>query len=122
MALAPSPNDGGKYLAAATDTSRNIIFESGTPRQIRNLYGHQNDGFSQPKIAWSSNGQYLFGNTQDDSGICVWDIASSSIVKRLDESCNGHKGTVRDMFSSSFSDTVVTVSYDKSAKVWLNAM
>jgi len=114
MALVPH----GKYLAAATDSSRNIIFEAHSSRQIRNLYGHQNDAYSQPKIAWSSSGQYLLGNTQVDGSVCVWDIASTKLIRQL----NDHQGTVRDLFSSPHSDTLVTVSYDKSAKVWLNAM
>ena len=37
MHLVPSPD--GKYLAAATDTSRNIIFEAGSSKIVRNLYG-----------------------------------------------------------------------------------
>mmetsp|Transcript_60458 Transcript_60458/g.179117 ORF Transcript_60458/g.179117 Transcript_60458/m.179117 type:complete len:300 (-) Transcript_60458:161-1060(-) len=84
--------------------------------------GHKNDGFSQPKIAWSQTGQYLFGNTQEDSSICVWDIASSSIVKRIDRSTGGHSGQIRDMFGSPTSDTIVTASYDKTVKVWLCTM
>jgi WD40 repeat protein len=116
MSLHPSPIEGGKYLAAATDTSRNIIFEAGTHRQIRNLYGHQNDSYSNAKVAWSSNGQYLFGNTQEDSSICVWDVASSAIVRRSP----GHEGSIRDIFSSAYSDTLATVSFDKTVKIWLN--
>mmetsp|Transcript_5769 Transcript_5769/g.12693 ORF Transcript_5769/g.12693 Transcript_5769/m.12693 type:complete len:452 (+) Transcript_5769:74-1429(+) len=120
LSLMPSPN--GEYLAAATDTSRNIILKSGTDRIVRNLYGHKNDGFSNPKIAWSSNGQYLYGNSQDENCVCVWDIASSSIVKRLDGSAGGHDGFVRDIFSSSNTDTVASVSFDKAAKIWLRDM
>mmetsp|Transcript_7125 Transcript_7125/g.10538 ORF Transcript_7125/g.10538 Transcript_7125/m.10538 type:complete len:457 (-) Transcript_7125:595-1965(-) len=125
MDLAPSPD--GKYIAAATDTSRQIILESSSSRQIRNLYGHKNDGFSQPKLAWSTNGQYILGNTQEDNSICVWDIASSSIVKRLnDKTCNSgggaHTGQIRDLYSSSTSNTFVTASYDKTVKVWLQGM
>lgn len=123
MDLVPSPG-GGKYLAAATDTNRNIILQSGSPKQLRNLYGHKNDSYSQPKIGWSSNGQYLYGNTQDDTSICVWDISSSSIVKRLGQEPNssGHTGQIRDIYSSRYSDTLATVSYDKTAKIWLPAM
>lgn len=55
LSIQPSPK-GGKYLALATDMSRNIIMQTGTDRIIRNLYGHKNDGFSNPKIAWSGNG------------------------------------------------------------------
>ena len=116
MHLSLSPN--GKYLCAATDTSRNIILEVGTDNIIRDLYGHKNDGFSQPRIAWSSNGQYIYGNTQEDSSICVWDIASAKMVKML----KGHSGQLRDITSSRGSDTVVTCSYDKTVKIWLNEM
>ncbi|KAL7518244.1 hypothetical protein ACHAWX_003092 [Stephanocyclus meneghinianus] len=121
LSLCPSPN-GGKYLALATDCSRNIIMETGTSRIVRNLYGHKNDGYSNPKIAWSSSGQYLYGNSQDENCVCVWDIASSSIVKKLDEGNGGHTGLVRDIYSSQNSDTVVTVSFDRSARVWLRDM
>lgn len=62
--------------------------------------------------------KYLYGNSQEENCICVWDIASSSIVKKLD----GHTGLVRDIYSSGNSDTVTSVSFDRSAKVWLREM
>jgi WD40 repeat protein len=116
MDLSLSPN--GKYLCAATDASRNIIIEVGTDNIIRDLYGHKNDPFSQPRIAWSSNGQYIFGNSQEDNSICVWDVASTKIIQRLQH----HSSQVRDIFGSKESDTLVTASYDKTCTVWLNAM
>mmetsp|Transcript_3274 Transcript_3274/g.7772 ORF Transcript_3274/g.7772 Transcript_3274/m.7772 type:complete len:429 (+) Transcript_3274:88-1374(+) len=102
------------YLALATDSSRNIIMDWRSSNQVRNLYGHKNDSYSQPKLAWSKNGQYLYGNSQHESTICVWDIASSSIVERLE----GHSNTIRDMYSSSTSDTLVTTSFDKKTQFW----
>jgi WD40 repeat protein len=116
MDMAVSPN--GKYIAMATDTSRNIVIDAITGKQIRNLYGHANDGFSNPKIAWSRSGQYIFGNTQEDGSCCVWDVASSSIVKRL----GGHASPIRGIFSSHLSDTLVTTSFDKQTKIWLVPM
>ena len=116
MDLAVSPN--GKYLCAATDASRNIILEVGTSNIIRDLYGHKNDGFSQPRIAWSRSGKYIYGNTQEDSSVCVWDIASAKMVNKL----KSHQGQLRDIFSSQNTDTIVTSAYDKSVKVWLNEM
>jgi WD40 repeat protein len=107
---------GDSYLALATDTSRNIILDWKTGKQIRNLYGHKNDGFSQPKVAWSQNGQYLYGNSQDDPVICVWDIATSMMVDRLQ---GPHIHTIRDIFSSKFTDTLVTTSFDKKTQLWL---
>lgn len=122
LSLAPSPGNNGKYIAAATDTSRNIVLEAGSPRIVRDLYGHKNDGFSNPKIAWSNNGKYIYGNSQDENCVCVWDVASTSIVKKMDEKLGGHKGFVRDMYSSAHSDTLATISFDKSAKIWLRSM
>jgi len=112
-----SPN--GKYLCAATDSSRIIVLDASTGEIIRNLYGHKSDSYFTPRIAWSQNGQYIFGNTQEDNSICVWDIASAAIVERLDaKSSGGHTGQVRDMYSSSRSNTLITASYDKTVKVW----
>jgi len=114
MDMAMSPNN--KYIALATDKSRNIVIDSVSGKQIRNLYGHTNDGFSNPKIGWSKNGQYVFGNTQEDGSVCVWDVASAKIVKRLE----GHKNPIRSMYSSRITDTLVTTSFDKNVKIWLN--
>lgn len=118
MAVSPSNNNGQYYLALATDTSRNIVLDITVPGkapQIRNLYGHQNDAFANPKIAWSSSGQYVFGNTQEGGVVCVWDVASEEIVARLD----GHGQPVRSLCSSRTSDALVTTSFDKQIKVWL---
>lgn len=111
MDISPYEKD---YLALATDSSRNIIMDWRSSNQVRNLYGHKNDSYSQPKLAWSKNGQYLYGNSQHESVVCVWDIASSSIVERLE----GHSNTVRDMYSSSSTQTLVTTSFDKKTQFW----
>jgi len=128
MHLCASPDE--RYICAATDSSRNIILEiinpqggkAGSGTIIRDLYGHKNDGYSQPKVAWSKNGQYIFGTTQEDCSICVWDVASASIRKKLGGAgeTNGHEKQIRDIFSSKISDTLVSASFDKSVIVWLN--
>ena len=120
MHLCLSPN--GKYLCAGTDASRNIILEVKSKNIVRDLYGHKNDGFSQPKVAWSKNGKYIYGNTQEDSSIYVWDIASTKIVEKLEKAIGGHEGQIRDIFSSTVSDTVVTAAFDKTVKVWLTKL
>jgi len=106
------------YLALATDSSRNIIMDWRSGNQVRNLYGHKNDSYSQPKIATSKNGQYLYGNSQHESVVCVWDIATSSIVERLE----GHSNPIRDMYASNSSDTLVTTSFDKKTQFWTTPM
>ena len=112
MDMAVSPN--GKYLACATDASRNLILEIDTGLHVRNLYGHENDAYSNPKIAWSCNNQYILGNTQQEGAICVWDIASTQMVQKIVE----HGQTIRDLYSSSTTDTLVTTSFDKQTKLW----
>jgi WD40 repeat protein len=121
-----------KYLAAATDTSRNMILDLSTGRQIRNLYGHTNDSYSQPKVAWSSSssggggggGQYLMGNTQNEGVVCVWDIASSQIVNRLQPGNGSSRSSsttgapIRDMSTSITTHTMVTTSFDKTTRLW----
>lgn len=126
MDIAVSSNQNGthgnnSFLALATDTSRNIILDirnSHRMKQVRNLYGHTNDQFSQPKIGWSYNGQYIYGNTQHDTSLCIWDIASAKIIKEYTKEHNGHSNTIRDLYSSPYSDIVVTTSYDKQTKLW----
>jgi hypothetical protein len=60
----------------------------------------------------------MYGNSQNEAGVYVWDIASSSICKRLGE----NTGFVRDLFSSRFSDTLAIVSFDKKAIIYLRDM
>mmetsp|Transcript_19808 Transcript_19808/g.25500 ORF Transcript_19808/g.25500 Transcript_19808/m.25500 type:complete len:436 (-) Transcript_19808:107-1414(-) len=103
-----------QYLAAATDASRNIILDLKTGKVLKNLYGHSNDGFSQPKVCWSQSGQYLLGNTQDASVVCVWDIASQQIVQRLE----GHSSPIRDMCAGNTMDILVTTAFDKRTSLW----
>mmetsp|Transcript_34021 Transcript_34021/g.80105 ORF Transcript_34021/g.80105 Transcript_34021/m.80105 type:complete len:433 (+) Transcript_34021:122-1420(+) len=112
MDISPFKSD---YLALATDNSRNIIMDWRSSNQVRNLYGHKNDCYSQPKLAWSKSGQYLYGNSQHESVVCVWDIASSSIVEHLE----GHSNPVRDLFASKSTETLVTTSFDKKTHFWL---
>ena len=109
-------NDSSRYLALATDSSRNMVLDWSNKQIVRNLYGHQNDGFSTPKIAWSMNGQYVLGNTQDDSCVCVWDVSSSSIVERLQGT---HTQSIRDLYSSPTTNTLVTTSFDKVTNLWV---
>ena len=102
---------------AATDTARNFVLDARTSSKtkiVRNLYGHANDGYSQPKAVWSSNGQYVLGNTQDESVVCVWDVASQKLVEKL----SGHGAPIRDLDSSPMSDMVVTTAFDKTTRLW----
>ncbi|GKY95922.1 hypothetical protein MPSEU_000552800 [Mayamaea pseudoterrestris] len=109
--LQPSHNQ--KYLAAATDGSCNLILDAVSGRRVRSLHGHESNSYSQPKVAWSANDEYLLGNTQDSGNVVVWDIATSRIVEQLE----GHGQPVRDLMCDEH-DCLVTTSYDKNTKLW----
>lgn len=114
MDLSVSAASSHACWLAATDTARNFVLDGRSHKIVRNLYGHANDGYSQPKAVWSANGQYVLGNTQDDAVVCVWDVASQQLVDKLE----GHAAPVRDLFSSATSDVMVTTAFDKTTRLW----
>jgi WD40 repeat protein len=105
----------GQYVASATDANRNFILDVSSGKIVRNFYGHSNDGYSQPKVAWSRSGQYVLGNTTEDGSVVVWDVSSSSIADRLS---SHHTQPIRDMYASPASDALVTTSFDKMTNLW----
>eukprot|EP00935_MAST-01C_sp_MAST-1C-sp1_P000845 g845.t1 len=115
MDLALSPN--GKYVLAATDKHRHILFRPGAAEKLRNFYGHTADSFSQPRVAWDPTGKYVFSNSQKDGLVYVWDVASEKVVAKL----AGHTATVRGI-SCCVDDegqaVLASASYDKSIRLW----
>jgi len=108
----------GQFLALATDCHRHMVLDlhrAGAP-QVRNLYGHQADGFSSPVIAWSANSQYLYGSDQHQAVVWVYDVAASKIVSQLQRA---HTRPVKALFSSPRTNTLVTTSFDRETVVWL---
>ena len=115
-----SEKSGKDYLLLATDKSRNIVMDFESGKQVRNLYGHSNEDFSQPKVGFSQNCQYVLGNTQENGSLCVWDISSEKIVHRIgnEQNAEAHSSPIRDIYSSPSSNTLVTVSFDKKCNIW----
>jgi WD40 repeat protein len=107
-------NADSRFLVLATDSSRNALMDLRSHSIVRNFYGHRNDSYAQPRASFSFNGQYVYGNHQDDGSLFVWDIASSQVVAQHKH----HVQPIRDLHSSSFSNVLVTTSFDKSTNVW----
>jgi WD40 repeat protein len=105
----------------ATDAGRNFVLDPRSSRIVRNLYGHANDGYSQPKAVWGASGQYVLGNTQDDSVVCVWDVASEQLVEKLGGT-NAHTVPIRDLAASTLTEALVTTAFDKSTRLWYPSM
>lgn len=88
--------------------------------KLKDLYNANNySWFYRPRIAWSLNGQYLYGNTQDEPMIWVWDVATGDIVQQLEGS---HSQKIYDMYSSQVTDMLVTTSFDKQTNLWFAPM
>mmetsp|Transcript_32531 Transcript_32531/g.41702 ORF Transcript_32531/g.41702 Transcript_32531/m.41702 type:complete len:252 (+) Transcript_32531:2-757(+) len=112
MHLQRSPDD--KYLLAATDKSRLIVYEVGSNRHLRLFYGHTADEYFNPRAVWHQSGKYILANSQTNHEICVWCVASQNIVHRL----QGHSKLVRDISHHQTENMLLTASYDGSVKIW----
>lgn len=113
MDLQPSPT--GSHVLCFTDqkSGRMIIFRARSAGQAKNIYGTENDGFSQPRCAWSADGRYIFA-TSDDFRIWVFEVASGRNVGQL----IGHTGIVRDICYDTDLSAVVSCSFDKTVRMW----
>jgi WD40 repeat protein len=140
LQLQPSPN--GRFLAAATDANRHVIIDVSLPqasRIVQNLYDHDADAYSSPKVAWSTNGLYLYSNTQHDARLLVYEIASGRVVATLNDmattpssapnatastaavvaSLPVHVRPIKDLYSATTqTNMVVTISFDRNLVAW----
>jgi WD40 repeat protein len=103
------------YLACATDANRHIVIDIEKEVIVRNLYGHDADGYSTPRLSWSSNGQYIYCNTQHASAMVVYEVASGKIVREIKEP---HNRPIKDMCSAASTDLLVTTSFDRQTCIW----
>ncbi|CAM9261991.1 unnamed protein product, partial [Phaeothamnion confervicola] len=114
LGLTRSPADGGRYLLAATDKSRHLLFRVGHSRHVRTLHAPLADGYFQPRCVFDASGRFAVGNAQQDNALHVFCLASQREVAVL----LGHSGAVRDVHGDAASRRIVTASYDKSVRVW----
>eukprot|EP01100_Stratorugosa_tubuloviscum_P014245 TRINITY_DN7499_c0_g1_i1.p1 TRINITY_DN7499_c0_g1~~TRINITY_DN7499_c0_g1_i1.p1 ORF type:complete len:398 (-),score=154.43 TRINITY_DN7499_c0_g1_i1:24-1217(-) len=109
LALSPS----GSQLAASTDRSRIILFRTGTPVQLRNYYGAENDSYGQPRLCWHSTGKYIYATSQDNK-IYVWDAITEKIVNKL----QAHTKLPRDLCFHNQLSLLASCSFDKTIRIW----
>lgn len=113
MDLKPHPS--GTHVLCYTDqkSGRMIIFRARSAGQAKNMYGTENDGFSQPRCVWSRDGGYIYA-TSDDFRIWVFEVATGKAIAQL----AGHSGIVRDLAYDAELDAVVSCSFDKTVRIW----
>eukprot|EP01034_Spumella_vulgaris_P025000 gene25000-31403_t len=88
--LSTSPD--GKLLLIATDKSLHFVVKIGTSHRVRTLAGHCCGDYGKPSVAWDCTGGYIFCNSDEDSAVFVYSLASERVVDRLSRA---HKGIVR---------------------------
>jgi WD40 repeat protein len=111
--LSTSPD--GKLLLIATDKSLHFIVRIGTSHRVRTLAGHCCGDYGKPSVSWDCTGDYIFCNSDEDSAVFVYSLASERVVDRLSR---GHKGIVRGVACHPSKRLVLSASYDKSLVLW----
>lgn len=110
--------NSNKYLLCYTDSKagRLIVFQLGTNKHVRDIYGVSVNGLSNPRLTVDILGKYIFATSEDNS-ICVFDFKSGRLIEKL----KGHSGIIRDV---DFGHTVdgnmlITGSFDGSLRTWV---
>ena len=132
------------YLALACDNHCHLIIannhhhcygeEEGTSlssrrptqqaRIVRKLYGHVADAYSRPMVAWSCDNQYIYSNTQNDTKLCIYSLASGRLLEDdLDQESikQPHERPIKDLCSHPYQNLLVTTSFDRQTIVWAPA-
>ncbi|CAM9438856.1 unnamed protein product [Pylaiella littoralis] len=112
MSMAASAD--GRYLLAATDKNRNILWRAGSNNRVRTLMGHTADDYFQPRVQWDPSGLFSYCNSSGDHDVHVHCLASGRVVERL----KSHGGVIRDIHHDPWTQVLVTASYDKTVRVW----
>ena len=117
-------------LLVATDKHLHFLTPLHHHHRLRRFAGHNCGDYGKPRMAFAPNGQYLYGTSEGENGVCVWDVASGAVVGWLGGAVGGgHTGPVKDICCSRLShvgslDTevmVATGSIDHSVIIWTHA-
>ena len=111
MDAAVSPN--GKFISIATDKDRLIIYSRSSGQLLKNLYGANNDGFSNPRHCWHPSGEVMYATSQTHQ-IVAWNIRTQTVLCLLD----GHSAPIRDLSFNAKHSMLVSTGFDKSVKLW----
>ncbi|KAF9586400.1 hypothetical protein BGW38_005677 [Lunasporangiospora selenospora] len=118
MDISASPHNDGGYLLVSTDspTGRQILFRTDSALQLFNYYGVPTDGFSTPRNVWDRSGKYFYV-TGNDNKIYCYEVGTQKLVGTLD----GHKAVVRGLYMDQDRRMLVSGSFDKTARTWVNS-
>ena len=110
--LSLSPNQ--KYLLVSTNHSRHYCYLVGSNKRIRTFLGHTTGDYSKPRTCWSVNNNYIYSNTDENYDILVFAMSDECVLHHI----SGHKGAVKDLCYDAVQQLLITVSFDKTIRVW----
>jgi WD40 repeat protein len=111
--LAASPD--GKYLAAATDQHKHVVYPMGTNAHARVLTGHSADEYANARVGWLGDGAASLVSNSADPALFQWDFASGKLLTKIDRA---HEQGIRNLDAAVSGDKLATCSFDKSVKLW----
>ena len=115
--LAPSPD--GKYLAAATDANKHVVYPTGRNDHARILVGHDADAYTNARLAWLGGaGDSLVSNSHNNPALFQWDFGSGKEIFKKARLERAHETTVRDISGLAADGKLATCSFDKNVKIW----
>eukprot|EP00612_Vaucheria_litorea_P000468 CAMPEP_0171451702 /NCGR_PEP_ID=MMETSP0945-20130129/99_1 /TAXON_ID=109269 /ORGANISM="Vaucheria litorea, Strain CCMP2940" /LENGTH=345 /DNA_ID=CAMNT_0011976211 /DNA_START=252 /DNA_END=1285 /DNA_ORIENTATION=+ len=112
MHLEASPDK--RYILAATDKARIIVYRVGKSSHIRTMVGHNSDAYFQPRATWTHDSKLIFTNSMGTPGLLAYCSASSRKLQWE----GSHTGVIRDIFCHHKSRMLYTAAYDKTAKIF----
>ncbi|KAH8069821.1 hypothetical protein JL721_5713 [Aureococcus anophagefferens] len=110
--LAASPD--GKYLAAATDQHKHVVYPMGTNAHARVLTGHSADEYANARVGWLGDGAASLVSNSADPALFQWDFASGKLLTKIDRA---HEQGIRNLDAAVSGDKHATCSFE-SVKLW----
>ncbi|KAJ1455286.1 WD40-repeat-containing domain protein [Pelagophyceae sp. CCMP2097] len=106
------PSADRKFLLAATDKHKHVVYSVRDHKHVRILVGHASDEYSNTRAAWIDNDGVVVSTSKDNS-LHQWCFASG---KPLGTVLRAHQGQIRDLDARG--GVVATASFDKTVRLW----
>mmetsp|Transcript_28159 Transcript_28159/g.40092 ORF Transcript_28159/g.40092 Transcript_28159/m.40092 type:complete len:431 (+) Transcript_28159:27-1319(+) len=112
----------GDLLLIATDKNMHVVMNMLTLKRVRILASHASGQYGKPSVCWDLTGKYVYSNSEEESVVYVYSVASGKVVHRLS---GEHTAIVRGVATSTailnygeVVNVLATASYDKSVILW----
>lgn len=109
MSLSPD----GRTVLMSTDKNYLVLYQLGESKVLRRFWDIKADSDTAPRHVWHRSGRYIISSSVGKD-LMVWEVASQRQVAVL----RAHAGPIRDLAYVPHSNQLISVSFDKSLKIW----